>query len=331
MTVIMAVFVGLRIKYNDTLTYINGYINITNSFSDFNEFNWSLGANPGFELMNRIFRWFEISSQTFVMIYAVFTICIYMWFIRKYTSNIFVSAFLFFTMGIYTFTMAAIKQTFAVALCLVAVHCALQKKWFSFVVLILIASTFHPYALMYLIVPFLMFKPWTQKTYLLLGTCIVLGIVLQSLFENIVSITTLLGEEYTTDSFSGEGVNVFRVLVVWIPVVLSFWTKNFLVKNENSADDLFLNLSMLNAGIMFVALFGTANYFARLANYFLIFQTISLPYIFKFFTEKNKKVLLICSLSGYLLYFYYANAIAQTFDAGFIKSSVFEYIKSLFF
>ena len=42
---------------------------------------------------------------------------------------------------------------------------------------------------------------------------------------------------------------------------------------------------------MFIALFGTANYFARLANYFLIFQTLALPWMLSYFDYKSKKTL----------------------------------------
>ena len=51
------------------------------------------------------------------------------------------------------------------------------------------------------------------------------------------------------------------------------------------------------AGFMFVGLFGTANYFGRLANYFSIFPAIALPMILKnaFRTLLTKKVFGHCA------------------------------------
>lgn len=56
--------------------------------------------------------------------------------------------------------------------------------------------------------------------------------------------------------------------MVWIPTALSFILKDKLINDGSRAENLFINLSMINAEIMFLGLFGTANYFARLANFF---------------------------------------------------------------
>lgn len=331
MAVAMAVFVGLRTDYNDTTAYTHAYELMTEDSTVFKSIDWALGENPGFHFVNAIFRVLGIQTQSFLMIYALFTVCIYMWFVRKYSDNLWLSMFFFFTMGCYTFTMAAIKQTVAVAFCLLATDYAIRKKWIVFVALVLLASTFHPYALMYLMVPFLMFRPWTVNTYLMLGVFAVVGVGLQSLMGTIVDITAMLGEEYTTASFNGDGVSIFRVAVVWVPVLLSFLARDFLKDSNNQADNLVLNFTMLNAEVMFIALFGTANYFARLANYFLIFQAITLPKLFKFYTKTGQKVLAVCSIVGYALYFYYAEGILYGgFDMGFQGITLLEYFHSLF-
>ncbi|WRK55994.1 EpsG family protein [Coprobacillaceae bacterium CR2/5/TPMF4] len=92
----------------------------------------------------------------------------------------------------------------------------------SFVLWVLIASTFHPYSLMYLIIPFLNFEPWSGKTYLFLIIFLIIGLSLQPLLGTVVDITTMLGEEYDATTFTGEGINIFRLAVVWVPVVISF-------------------------------------------------------------------------------------------------------------
>lgn len=329
MSLSMVAFVGLRTWYNDTVTYLHHYNNININESILEKIDWSLGENPGFELVNVFLKKNNVSDQTFLMMFALFTICIYLWFIRKYSSNIWLSVFLFFSMGCYTFTMAAIKQTTAVAICLIAVDKAINRKWMLFIFGIIIAATFHPYALMYLIIPFFCFKPWSQKTNYMLIIFAVIGVSLQKLLGSIVNLTQLMGEEYSLDTLNGAGVNIFRVMVVWAPIFLSFLAKDSISKYMDKENSLWLNLSMINAEIMFVALFGTANYFARLANYFLIFQTISLPYLLKYFNKKTRKLLIGIIIVAYLLYFIYANLINQPFDDQFNKISLFDYLYSL--
>ena len=83
-----------------------------------------------------------------------------------------------------------------------------------------------------------------------------------------------------------------------------------------------LPLSMLNGAIMFDGLFGTA-------NYFLIFQSLSLPWMLKKIGGRDGKVLTALLVLGYAAYFYYANAINQPFDHYFARLSLAEYFAQI--
>lgn len=331
MTAMLAIFVGLRVHYNDTGAYTHAYDILSSSKGSLLQgMDWSIGSNPGFFLTNRILSRLGLSTQSFLMFYAVVTVGIYLWFIRKYTNNLWITLFLFITAGCYTFTMAAIKQTVAVALCLLAVDKAIQKKYVWFIFWILIAITFHPYAIMYAIVPFMMFTPWTKRTWQMLVIFGVAGILFQFLLGAVISVTSLMGEEYTAQEFSGDGVNPFRLAVVAVPAILSFMVRKEVEAEKDPVGNLIINLSMLNAEIMFVGLFGTANYLARLANYFLIFQTLALPWLISHFKKEQRTVLLVGMVVGYILYFLYANVFAVNFDKNFQGISFLEYLRSLF-
>ena len=326
----LAVFVGLRTKYNDTSAYIHSYQMLNETF-DWGRIHYKLGSNPGFNLVSMFLRSRHASAQSFLMVFALATVLIYLWFIRKYTHSIGFSVFLFLSLGVYTFAMAAIKQTLAVAFCLVATDRAIRKKYIPFVFWVLVASTFHPYALMYLVVPLLSFQPWSSRTVILLIATGIAGISLQLLIGTIVNITTLLGEEYSEMSFQGNGVNVFRFLVVSVPVVLSFFVKDRIREYDSRAMNIIINLTMVNMMIMFIALFGTAIYFGRLANYFLFFQTISLPFIIRQFDSRNRSVLTIGAIIGYSIYFIYAHAFLYGgFDGQLKYITLSQYLSELF-
>lgn len=326
--VVMILFVGLRTRYNDTGMYRHAY-SLMEPGDIFTDVDWRIGNNPGFNVVNQLLVNLGVDVQTWLMFYAAITVGIYLWFIRKYSCNLWLTVFLFITAGAYTFTLAAIKQCVATAFCLVGVDQAIRKKWFSFVLWVALGSLFHAYAIMYLIVPLLMFEPWTKKTYWMLGAFGMAGILLQPLMGTVISITSMLGEEYEAASFSGEGVNPFRLAVVMVPVVLSFMTRRVIAKKNDRVMNVMVNLVMLNAAIMFVALFGTANYFARLANYFLIFQCITIPWLFSNFDRQTRRWLIPVAVVCYVLYFYYANVINQHFDSGFSSVTLREYLQSL--
>lgn len=328
MAIILAVFVGLRQGYNDTTAYTHAYEIMPRDFSGI---NWAIGSNPGFVFLNRCLKILGFSSQSFLMFYAVITVFIYLWFIRKYTDHIWLSIFLFMVTECYTFSMAAIKQCIAVAFCMVATDCAIQKRWGKFVFWVLLACTFHPYSFMYLIIPFLRFNPWSIKTYWMLGIFAILGIGLESLLGTVVDITTMMGEEYTKQEFIGDGVNIFRLLVVWVPVLMAFLARRQLCNNNDEKTNILINLTILRAEIMFIALFGTANYFARLSNYFCMFQLITLPWLFKFYNTRSRYFMNIMMIGCYLLYFYYSQAILYGgFDGLFRRITIVQYLSTLF-
>jgi len=183
--------------------------------------------------------------------------------------------------------------------------------------------------LLMLLVPLLLFTPWTKMTYWMLGVFGAAGILLQPLMGTIINITTMLGEGYSVEEFSGEGVNPFRLAVVAVPVVLSFMTRRVIAKKNDRVMNVMVNLVTLNAAIMYVALFGTANYFARLANYFLIFQCITIPWLFSNFDRQTRQWLIPAAMACYVLYFYYSNGISQPFDDYYSAISLREYLQSL--
>lgn len=333
MAVGMILFAGLRTGYNDTGTYLHGYKQIDPNLGVFEDINWTkIGENPGFWVTNRILVKLGAAPQTFLMFYSIVTVGIYLWFIRKYSCNLPLSIFMLLTFAGYVFTLAAIKQCIAIALCLIATDRAIRKKYISFFVFVLLASLYHPYALMYLAVPFLTFRPWSYKTALMIGAFGLAGVLLQSLLGGLLNVTDMLGEGYDASSFQGEGVNPFRLAAVSVPVILSFLARESIAREGNKKQYIILNLTMLNAEIMFVALFGTANYFARLANYFLPFQAITIPWLFTHFNPKSKRFLTITAVVCYLLYSMYDNllSLGGQFNPQYNSISIWEYLEILF-
>ena len=331
MSIAMAVFVGLRTSGNDTATYISMYEDIPNNITAFTSIDWKdIAAAPGHQFVCALLKNMGASTQDYLMVFAVVSVTLYLWFIRKYTNNITLSIYYFITMGVYTFAMAAIKQTIAVAILLVATDRAIEKKYLAFIFYVILAELFHPYAFVYLIVPFMSFIPWTWKTYVLLSGTAVVSMGLSRFMGGILAITDALGGDYGATEFSGAGVNIFRVLVVWVPVGLSFLARKYIRVNSDRISNYIINLTMVNAMVMFVGLFGTANYFARLANYFLIFQTLSLPLIFNYFTKQSKKLLIVAAVLCYFVFFYYEHVIANgRFDDGYYFITFFDYIRQL--
>lgn len=332
MSIGLILFAGLRVWYNDTGTYRQSYDVFISADTDvIHGIDWlKIGENPAFTATQTLMKRWGVSAQSFIMIFSVFTIGGQLWFIRKYSCNIWLSILLFITFAGFTLNLAAIKQCTAMTLCLIGTDRVINKKYFRFVIYVMVASLFHPYALMYLAVPFLFFRPWSKYTLIMLAVFGAIGFGMEKLLGTVLDITDMLGESYNAASFAGEGVNPFRLLVIAVPSVLSLLAAEQIAETEEKDRFLVVNLTMLNAEIMFVGLFGTANYFGRLANYFIPFQTISIPWILKHYDYESRRTLTILAVVGYVLFFAYENMIAGSFDAMFVRTTLWKYLQSLF-
>ena len=332
MALVLAFFVGLRTRGNDTYAYRQMYEGMqvgTNPFKLL--FSTKLASSPGLHFLTSLLKNLGASTQDYFMVCALFTVLTYLWFLRKYTTDIWLSVFYFITMGVYTFTMAAIKQTMAVAFLVIATDRAIERKWFCYAFWMVIAELFHPYAFIYLVVPFLAFRPWSRNTGLLLAGTVVVALFLSRFMGVIDDVTTALGYDYDADEFSGAGVNIFRVIVVWVPLVLSYICRGQLYYSQNRVQNMIINLSMMNSVIMFIGLFGTANYFARLANYFLIFQCLALPMILQQFNLSSERLLRVLSEIGFIGYFYYGtNVVYGKFENDYRFIGVADFFRQMF-
>ena len=327
LVICMILFAGLRTSYNDTSPSIISYNSIVSL--NIRHIDWRLGSNPGYTVTRRVMKHIGFSAQTYILLFSAFTVGIFLWFVRKYSTNFVFSVFLLFSTGCYVFTFAAIKQCVAIAFSLLAVDRYLCKRYIRYVLYLLLGMLFHPYALMFFLLPLLCFRPWGKSTWLLLAGFIAAGFALQPLLGPVIDVTTMLGEEFDANTFMGEGVNPFRLAVAAVPVALSFLTRRVIWEEDNRQQNLFLNLTMLNAAILFVGLFGTANYFGRLASYFLVFQSISLPWLISHFETKSRHLVSCLALLCFSIYFVYAYAISISFDYAYESTTLLQYLRSI--
>ena len=326
---VLGFFCGLRTWGNDTGTYLEIYEHLTPVWSKITPANTpEFSTGLGFFYVSSILKTLGFSEQDYLMFFAFATAIPYVLFVRRYSKSMVFGVFLMFTTGFYTFSLAAIKQCMALGICLMALDFALERKWIRYGLMIALAMLFHPYAMIYFLVPLMMFKPWTPRTFFYMGIFIAAGFYLDTLIGTVLDITDMMGAEYTEESFTGEGVNLFRVAVSFVPLVLATLYGKKLFRNSSETDDLMSNLAMLNALIMFVGIFGTANYFARLANYFLPAQVIVLPWILGKAHPRDKAWLIPACIVGYLGYFVYEHAIIRPFDTNYAHMPFWDYISN---
>ncbi|MBQ8275150.1 MAG: EpsG family protein [Clostridia bacterium] len=328
--ILLSCYAGLRVWGNDTVTYLQMYAMAETVPEFFVLDNYNLADGWGFGLMTCLLKDLGFSSQDYLMFFSFLTVTPYVLFIRRYCPHFTFGIFLLFATGMYTFTMAAVKQCAATGICLVAIMAALEKKWIRYLLLMVLAFLFHPYSMIYLIVPLMMFKPWTKWTYIYIVIFIAAGFTLESLLGTVLEVTDLLGADYTEESFAGEGVNILRVAVAFVPMILSIPYQRMLFRDADKTEYLMFNLSTVHALVMFVGLFGTANYFARLANYLLPAIVVTLPWMLNKVYYRHRLALKSACLVGYTGFFTYEHMILRSFDLEYSQITIWQYIADHF-
>ena len=175
---ILSLLSGLRTSYNDTYTYIKSFIyRVTDNFSDLVlHMEQALGDNPGFYLYQYIIIVFISNDpQVFLFLSALITNIFFVFFYKKYSPTFAFSLFLYFTSGLFILGMAAIKQMMATAIIFWAISFFLKNKHITFIFLILIASTIHPFSLFYFIVYLVNSKVWTKMITLFIFLALLTG------------------------------------------------------------------------------------------------------------------------------------------------------------
>ncbi len=307
--VILIFFAGLRTIMNDTRAYMASFQNVPNSLRAIAEVDWTLGYNPGFQIYQIILKRLGFTNgSVFLVANAAFVSTSYVLFLRNHSPDFSFSIYLLIASTTYAFTMAAIKQTIAMAIGIWAIDALLKHKRLKFVLLILFASTFHPYILIFLIAPIFLKGVWSKQAVLTVVLAVILGTVFGDFVETAIFVTEAIGDHYEMGFFGGEGVNPLRLLVYAVTPVLAFLCKDNLQKQKNPLIDLLVNFSIVSFCFMILASFGGANIFGRMANYFDVLNCVALPLVLHYGMYKGEAqamrwVAIPCYVMFYYTYF----------------------------
>lgn len=310
---------GLRTKYNDTELYIYNFIyNIPGSFSDLiANTELALGANPGFYFYQFVIKSFiSDDPQVFVFLSAFITNIFFVIFYKKNSPVFTFSLFLYFISGLFIFGMAAMKQVIAMAIGLWAISFFLKNKHKIFIVLILIASTIHPFVLLYFMIYFLDSKIWTKSVALGILLATLAGLVFSQVVGGLLTAAGSIGVNYEASYIlEASGLNPMRLAVFSVVPLLSLIYKKQINDSKNRILIVSVNFSIISFAFMILASFGGANMFGRLANYFEPFIYISLPWIIYHYIKKGYRPLFVsATVVSYCFFYYYQFTIAKDFN-----------------
>lgn len=306
------IWTAFRRNFGDTELYRSIFSEAPNSLAQIGIYLTANTKDQGYSVFTIIFKMILGNSDIlFFLLIALFQMVCIVWFFRKYSSNYWISFFLFIVSTDYLSWMHnGMRQFIASAIVLIATEMLIQKKYVAMVLLILFASTFHASVLIMLPIMFIVQgKAWNHRTLLfMLGSLIVFAYVdrFTPILDQILSDTQysdmMTNEIWTAD----DGTNILRVIVYSMPAVLSLLGLPYLNKYGNRTINICVNCSIVTMMIYLLASVTSGIYIGRLPIYTTLQGYIAVPWLIKnMFEEKSAHVMSILMLGAFLVFFYF--------------------------
>ncbi|MFB6649366.1 EpsG family protein [Bacillus toyonensis] len=292
---------GLRNNIGDTYFYMHAY-NVT-------EFNWEYIQNNkdmGFNIFQMILKGYTDNPQAMVFITALITNLLIVVTLYKYSRLIEISLYVYITSGMYLVSMNGIRQYLAAAIVFAATKYIFDGNWKMYVLIVLLASTFHQSALVLIPVYFLIRRrAWSGITFILLFLAVLIVIGFNQFTE--VLFKAIEDTQYSQyKEFHEGGANILRVVVDSTPLILAYIGRDRL-REIFPKCDVIVNMALLGTVFMFIS---TQNWiFARFSIYFGLYQLILIAWVIKLFTKKDRKLIYYSILLCYFIYFVYEHII----------------------
>lgn len=333
LVVILVLFAGLRTSYNDTYNYIRFYQDAP-TLSEFftNADNLNPFKNPLFYLYQSFLKTCGFNAQMLIFTSAVVTQIGLVRFIKRYSGNFTFSIFIYFTLGTFVFTLAAIKQVVAMAIVTIAFPYLEKQKWGRYYLIVFVAMLFHTYALAFVVLPFFTARPWRKFTFVFVVMMVVLMMNFEDVITSFMEQANDLGKTLADyEIFDNQQVNIFRLAVYAVTPLISLAFQKWVLRDSTKMENVLIHMSIISLAFMSMGTQTGANMFGRMGTYFELGTICCLPKMLNdIFDKRSFKVVAGIAAVCFLGYFTYANAINIDFGQEYHSISLWQFISSLF-
>ena len=227
--------------------------------------------------------------------------------IRKHSENFALSILLYIFMTLYFIPYNTVRQGIACGLCFLAFSYVYDKQYIKSLFIMFIAMSIHSSAMIFIPIVLLSNRDsHSKEIYIGVFFLLIMFLGLGTFWNYIIKFLNLIGQskmasDYKDALSEGNGISYLRVVVIFIPVILSYIYYNVIKnKNKNNKIDFIINLSLFGAifllfGLKFAVL-------ARISQYFEIYITLLYPYILNAFSKEEKRLLIFIIVIMYFLY-----------------------------
>jgi GDPmannose 4,6-dehydratase len=251
----------------------------------------------------------------FLLFLGVFSsICLFFIF-KNNTNQVYLAVAVFMAKGFLYYFFTAQRQILAMCICWLALKYALEKKGIRFLLLILIASTLHSSAIIFVFVYFIsnlrINNQWTIN--ILIGSIFIGVFKIGVIIGLVVSSYLPFGSEKVIDYLEneGSGINILNFFEM-IPIMFFIIVTRTKMEASSRNFNLFFNLNL----IFFVLTFAFYDFaiIARLKGYFVIGYILMIVSLVTQIKNKKTGYMLVVLILIYCLVVYSRELL--TFDNG---------------
>lgn len=304
---------------NDTSAYIRLFNDIAIT-GDVSRYSWRY--ETGYLYLNKLLSLLSSNSQIIIIVTSIIIMCGFARFIYKYSNNLWLSVYLFFTLGYFGMSMNTIRLNIAIAIVLFSYDFLREKRLIKFIITVFLASLFHRTAIIFLLAWFITKLKINYKT----TTIVIIGsLTLYIAFPTILRVALSLfptyqyyiGSAYLDGStriasvmnfLVGISIVVFGMLTRYHKKTINGQSYSNVSSNETvEINDGQFMLLLLLAGVSITFISFNFNLLDRVADYFLVFSIVLLPNALNSIRDKNLRSLL--SFIIVVLFFVYSTTI----------------------
>ena len=308
----LTLWAGFRGNVADTTLYRKIFLEESRGLMDIPAVLLGDGKDTGFTALIIILKTFIGNNDTlYFTIIAVFQMACMCYVFRKYSSDYWISIFLFVASTDYTSWMFnGMRQFIAACLIFSCFDLMVKKKYVKLIIVILLASLIHGSALLMIPIIFVVQgKPWNMRTILMLiGTAVVVLFIdrftpiLSTMLEDTQYDGVMENEIWVVD----DGTNVIRVLVYSVPAIISLFGRKYLDQANNTAVNICVNCSIVTTALYAVSTVTSGVYIGRLPIYTSLMGYISLPWLINhMFNRESSRLVKVVMIVLYIAFYCY--------------------------
>ena len=304
--VVLILVAGLRYRVgSDTLMYMSVFDECP-KLDELKYFDFSTAKyNPLWYILNAVSRSINESFTLFQIIHAIIVNSTFFWFFRKYCTLYYFSAILLYFFGYFCyFNMEVMRESLCISVLLLSIPLYMQRRWFPYYILCVVALYIHYSAIVMFFMPFLLLlkhPSWRWQIVIFIVIFVFLKVInVPALLLDMLGLNeqlTLLLKNYIDLERSLMGM--IAEIIKYLPIFVFIC-----IREANDITDRHDFTPLVMGVIIFYSMAMGIGGFSRFINYFvpfIIVYAVNTIYTILSFDIKRMQITALSSICAFIL------------------------------